>query len=319
MSYWNRDFSNILAEAARTWSLEGFAPAQRLRANIQGRRHCLEQSLSRAAVVLMLWCVVRALMADAWATPLERVEFESASQRLVSGGLIPGDRIQGYLAKPDGAGPFPAVIGLHGCAGMHDTTKQKLADELVARGYVVLLVDSYATRRHRSRLHISAFATFLRRRPDAYGALVFLARQTFVDPQRVAAVGFSAGGWVTLSVAEPNSFEPFVPPSNLRFRAAAAFYPPCKQAVARPGIPTLIFIGALDDWTPAADCSNKIAGWGNDGPPVELVVYPGAYHGFYYPHLQPGRTMFGHWLEYNGEAADNATHRLHQFLDRHLN
>ena len=273
----------------------------------------------QAAVVLMLWCVVRALMADAWATPLERVEFESASQRLVSGGLIPGDRIQGYLAKPDGAGPFPAVIGLHGCAGMHDTTKQRLVDELVARGYVVLLVDSYATRGIDHACTSTAFATFLRRRPDAYGALVFLARQTFVDPQRVAAVGFSAGAWVTLSVAEPNSFEPFVPPSNLRFRAAAAFYPPCKQAVARPGIPTLIFIGALDDWTPAADCSNKIASWGNDGPPVELVVYPGAYHGFYYPHLQPGTTMFGHWLEYNGEAADNASHRLHQFLDRHLN
>src|SRR5205814_5610313 len=93
----------------------------------------------QAAVVLMLWCVIRALMADAWATPLERVEFESASQRLVSGKFIPGDRIQGYLAKPDGAGPFPAVVGLHGCAGMHDTTKQRLADELVARGYVVLL------------------------------------------------------------------------------------------------------------------------------------------------------------------------------------
>ncbi len=72
-------------------------------------------------------------MADAWARPLERVEFESASQRLVSGGLIAGDRIQGYLAKPDGAGPFPTVIGLHGCAGMDDTTKQRLVDELVAR------------------------------------------------------------------------------------------------------------------------------------------------------------------------------------------
>ena len=60
--------------------------------------------------------------------------------------LIPGDRIQGDLAKPDGAGPFPAVIGLHGCAGMHDTTKRKLVDELVAWGYVILLVDSYATR-----------------------------------------------------------------------------------------------------------------------------------------------------------------------------
>jgi dienelactone hydrolase len=273
----------------------------------------------QAAVVLMLCCAVPALTADAWATPLERVEFESAFQRFVSGKFIPGDDIQGDLARPDGAGPYPAVIGLHGCAGMHDTTKQRLADELVAWGYVVLLVDSYATRRGMDHACTSsAFASFVRRSPDPYGALAFLARQTFVDPQRVAVVGFSAGARVALSVAETNSSEPFVTEGHLRFRAAAAFYPPCEQAVGRPGIPTLIFIGALDDWTPAADCSRRIAGWGNDGPPVELVVYPGAYHGFYYAYLQPGRTMFDHWLEYNGGAADNADHRLHQFLDRHL-
>jgi hypothetical protein len=35
-------------------------------------------------------------MDDALAVPLERVEFESASQP-----LNPGDRIQGYLAKPE--------------------------------------------------------------------------------------------------------------------------------------------------------------------------------------------------------------------------
>ena len=180
-----------MAEAARTWRPEGSN-----RTTTSGE-HSRETPLPRAAtfqaaVVLMLWCVARALMADAWATPLERVEFESASQRLLSGALIPGDRIQGYLAKPDGAGPFPAVVGLHGCAGMHDTTKQKLADELVARGYAILLVDSYATRGIDHACTSSAFATFLRRRPDAYGALVFLARQTFVDPHRVAAVGFSA-------------------------------------------------------------------------------------------------------------------------------
>ena len=273
-----------------------------------------------AAVVLMLWCAVSALTADAWATPLARVEFESASQRLISSVLIPGDRIQGDLAKPDGAGPFPAVVGLHGCAGMDDATKQRLADELVAWGYVVLLVDSYATRRawitpaRQARLPPSSGAG---RMPT--GLWSSWLRQTFVDPQRVAAVGFSAGGLVALSVAESNSFEQFVPEGNLRFRAAAAFNPPCMQAVARPGIPTLIFIGALDDWTPAADCSDKIARWGNDGPPIELVVYPGAHHGFYYTYLQPGMTLFDHWLEYNGEAADNANHRLHRFLDRHLN
>src|SRR5262245_27838625 len=169
----------------------------------------------QAAVVLMVWCVVGALTADAWAEPLERVEFESASQRLNSIEVVPGDRIQGYLAKPEGAGPFPAVVGLHGCAGMHDTTKQRLTDDLVAWGYVILLVDSYATRGiehacpspqgepHAQRIQAgaNAFATFLRRTRDAYGALVFLARKTFIDPQRVAAVGFSAGAWVTLSVA----------------------------------------------------------------------------------------------------------------------
>jgi dienelactone hydrolase len=318
MSYRNDDFSNIMAEARRTWSGKPSHPHDTC------GRHSTETPLPgtvtfQAAVVLLLWCVVGALTADAWATPLERVEFESASQRLNSIEVIPGDRIQGYLAKPEGAGPFSAVIGLHGCAGMHDTTKQKLTDDLVAWGYVILLVDSYATRGIEHACTSSAFATFIKRTRDAYGALVFLARQTFVNPQRVAAVGFSAGAWVTLSVAEPNSFELFVPPSNLRFQAAAAFYPPCQQAGARPGIPTLIFIGALDDWTPAADCSNKVAAWGNDGPPIELVVYPNAHHSFYYPYFQPGRTMLGHWLEYNGEAADNASYRLHQFLDRHLN
>ena len=266
----------------------------------------------------MLCGAVRALMADAWATPLERVEFESASQRLLSGTLISGEPIQGYLARPDGAGPFPAVIVLHGCAGMHDTTRQKLADDLVAWGYVTLLVDSYATRRIDNVCESGALPVFFKRRADAYGALIFLAGQTFVDPQRVAAVGFSAGAWVTLSVAETNAFELFEPQSKLRLRAAAAFYPPCWGAAARPGMPTLIFIGALDDWTPAAECSRRIAGWGNDGPPIDLVIYPGAYHGFYYTYLQPGRTLFEHWLEYNGEAADNADHRLHQFLDRHL-
>ena len=243
MSYWNGDLSNIMVEALRTWRLEGFAPHD------YSGEHSRGTPLPRTVTfqAAMLWCVVRALMADAWATPLQRVEFESASQRLVSGAFIPGDRIQGHLAKPDGEGPFPAVVGLHGCAGMHDTTKQRLADELVARGYVVLLVDSYATRGIDHACTSTAFATFLRRRPDAYGALVFLARQTFVDPHRVAAVGFSAGAWVTLSVAETNAFELFVPPSNLRFRAAAAFNPPCRRAATRPGIPTLIFIGALDD------------------------------------------------------------------------
>jgi dienelactone hydrolase len=272
-----------------------------------------------AAAVVTLWCVVGAPMADAWATPLERVEFEGATQRLVSGGLIVGDHIQGDLARPEGAGPFPAIIALHGCARMFETTKRKLVDELVGWGYVVLLVDSFATR----DIEHACMGGFTdiggMRRSDAYGALAFLARQTFVDPQRVAAVGFSQGGWVTLLVAEADSFELFVRARNLRFRAVVALYPLCKPVVGRLVIPTLILIGALDDWTPAADCSDKLDAWRAGGVPIEQVVYPGVHHSFYYPELQPGRTIFGHWLEYNEGAATDATRRMREFLERHLN
>jgi dienelactone hydrolase len=273
---------------------------------------------ARFAIALTLWAVASAPLADPSEPPLELVAFESAAQQLLSGVLAPGDRIQGSLAKPAGAGPFAAIIVLHGCAGMHDTTKRKLANDLVAQSYAVLFVDSYSTRGIDHACTSNAVATFYRRRQDAYGALVHLANQPFVDPLRVGAVGFSAGAWVTLSLVEPRSFEPFLPPTNLRLRAAAAFYPPCKQAVARPEVPTLILAAALDAWTPAADCYGKVGSWGKDGPSVELVVYPGAYHGFYYPHLQPGTTMFGHWLAFDRNAADDATRRLLRFLDRHL-
>ena len=268
--------------------------------------------------VLMVWCAMHALMTAAGATLLELVELTSASQRLISGALIPGDPIQGTLAKPEGSGRFPAVIVMHGCAGMHDTTKEKLVGALVPQGYVILLVDSYTTRGIEHACTSSAFATFAKRKQDAFGAHHFLARQTFVDPQRLALVGFSAGAWVTLSVAEPNASDNFDPQSSSKFRAAIAFYPPCQVAGARPAIPTLIFTGALDRWTPAEDCSKRVVNWGNVGPPIELIVFADAFHGFFYPHLQPGRTVFGHWLEYNSEAANNAIDHVRRFLDRHL-
>jgi dienelactone hydrolase len=277
----------------------------------------LRAATAPPALGLVLWAIVHALMGGASAGPLERVELESGSQQLVSGGLVRGDRIQGYLARPEGTGPFPAVVGLHGCGGMPETTKRMLGDQLVGWGYVVLLVDSFATR----GVDHDCFKGFLlaARMSDAYGALAFLAGLAFVDPQRVAAVGFSKGGGTALSLSDGSfSFKLPIDAGASKFRAAVAFNPPCKAAGARPSIPTLILIGTLDEWTPAVDCTEKAAAWGAEEVPVDLVLYPNVHHGFYYQDLRPGKAMLGRWLEYNEEAAIDSTRRMREFLERHL-
>src|SRR4051812_36888646 len=64
-----------------------------------------------------------------------------------------GDSVlHAQLYRPDGTGPFPVVIALHGCgglAGQSDPVQSRYhdwADQLLRRGTAVLLPDSYGSR-----------------------------------------------------------------------------------------------------------------------------------------------------------------------------
>ena len=224
----------------------------------------------------MLCCGVQVLGGDAFAASSTLVEFEGASQPL--GSLqqrlarergeapkdIPGDRLRGFLAKPDGNGPFPTVVALHGCGGLHEATVQRVSERLLSWGYVALLVDSFTTRSIDHACTAEKYAAeeinIVKRTFDAYGALLFLARQPFVDRRRVAVMGISQGGMVTLSVVEERTFELFVNPDNLAFRAAVALYPPCSAAGARPSIRSeapCSFISRASRWI--AFCASGLA------------------------------------------------------------
>jgi dienelactone hydrolase len=55
------------------------------------------------------------------------------------------------LVRPDGGGPFPAVVIMHDCSGLGPRSSGapgRWAKELVGRGYVVLMPDSFSTRGH---------------------------------------------------------------------------------------------------------------------------------------------------------------------------
>jgi len=51
---------------------------------------------------------------------------------------------------------------------------------------------------------------------------------------------------------------------------------------------------------------------------VELVVYPDTHHSFVASELRSGVRMYGHWLEYNDAATQDAANRVRSFFERTL-
>lgn len=225
------------------------------------------------------------------------------------------DIISGYLSKPDGDGPFPAVIYLHSCAGLSASNRDRISQLMTGLGYVSLAVDSFTTRGIKEACNGGSIA---RRIADALGGLLYASKLPYVDPKRIAVVGSSQGGVAVMGLASVHSVNIYAIPDDLTFKAAVAFYPLCSIASRQLAIPTLILIGALDDWTPADNCERWMRLRAGRGAPVQLTVYPGAYHAFDIPTLQDGRKYFGHWLKYDADATHRANAAMHDFLAEQL-
>src|SRR5213593_2494040 len=80
--------------------------------------------------------------------------------------------VDGTLFKPDGSGPFPAVVLLHGCSVIRPHFVQ-WAGAVRDMGYVALLVDSFRARGTSSICANSQTMPSMTsdRAADAYGAL----------------------------------------------------------------------------------------------------------------------------------------------------
>jgi len=115
---------------------------------------------------------------------------------------------------------------------------------------------------------------------DANAARRWLLEQNWVTPERTSLLGWSSGAVALLWTIRPQAARA---QSGTDFRAAVALYPGCRRlrnAAWSARVPTLVLIGAVDDWSPARECEQMVRGARGRSARASIIVYPGAYHEF---------------------------------------
>ncbi len=171
----------------------------------------------------------------------------------------------------------PAVVILHGSDGVTNSREGAWAREIAAMGAVALVVDSFGPRNVRSTIDDQTRVATGAMIEDAFLALEYLSTQDFVDPDRIAVLGFSKGGGAALLAADQRSLRAGQP-----FHAHVALYPFCstQYRTPQPGGPLLVLIGEADDYTGVKPCADYVERIRKAGGRAELKTYKGAAHGF---------------------------------------
>jgi dienelactone hydrolase len=224
--------------------------------------------------------------------------------------------IAGALFKPEGTGPFPAVVYMSGCAGLNDPAEieqeKVVVDGLLANGMATLIVDPFTPRGEMegicAKLDRNTFVQYATRGgDDAVAALKVVKAMPDIDPNRVFLQGYSFGAISSLFATDTRT----PGTHDTKIAGLIAYYPYCYDNVD-PAVPTLVLIGEKDDWTSAAACQAI-----KDKPNVEVVVYAGATHGFTTPIDKPA-TYLGHHIVYDEEATEDAQDRADAFIAAHM-
>lgn len=242
----------------------------------------------------------------------ERVKFEASRGYTAANVTLRAD-----ISRPQGDGPFPAVVLMHGCGGWQPAVRYTMnayADFLVAKGFVVLDLDSFGPRYlgggkvcEDVDRQVDALDY---RTHDAQDALRYLQAQAFVDPANVFLMGQSNGGSVAINVAKGDGPHRNAG-GNGGYAGVVAYYPWCGsfgRRSVRLAAPLLVLAGAEDDWTPARECE----GVRSTGAKLQFVVYPQAAHSF---DLEMMPTQYlGKRVGKNQRAADESRERMLAFF-----
>jgi len=218
--------------------------------------------------------------------------------------MYDGKEISGLIYKPDGSGPFEAVVMLHGAGGIFPYQldwARRLRDE----GYVVLFIDSYCKRqllcehdspdsdpKRRKAVNRWKEVTPFQRSADAFGALEYLAQQDFVKKDKISFMGFSWGATSGLISIDPRIIKMFSP-ANGGFHSFVAIYPNSKYwtemsrgrmwrriSDVKITIPTIILAGEKDEAESIDVYKELLQSAERNSYPLTVALYPDSYRKF---------------------------------------
>lgn len=111
--------------------------------------------------------------------------------------------LHGVLVRPDGAGPVPAVVLVHGSAaqGRHSPAYRSAADFFVRRGLAVLYYDKRGVGASTGPWMTTSFANLMDLVADLGAAVAWLRERPEIDAGRVGAYGGSQALWVSARAA----------------------------------------------------------------------------------------------------------------------
>lgn len=198
-------------------------------------------------------------------------------------------QLRGFIWKPEGDGPFPALLWNHGSEKLPGWLPE-LGTEFVSQGYVFMIphrrgqgrssgayigdaLDKIANLTERSKMLVQLHDT--EQFSDQVAGLKYLQSQAYVDKSKIAVAGCSYGGIQTLIAAEKNP----------GYRAAVDFAGGAQSWKSSPELQTRLrtaarnlamatfFIQAENDFDLSPTKELQVEAQ-NAGKPYKAQIYP---------------------------------------------
>ena len=187
-----------------------------------------------------------------------------------------GSNASGFLARPQGEGPFPAVIVIQEWWGLNDNIKD-IAGRFAHEGFAAFAPDLYhgeVTSEPDEAEKLMIQTDMPRASQELVKATEYLSQQPYIDGRGIGATGFCMGGGLALTLATDTPL----------IKAAAPFYgvnPNPIDRLQKIQGPVLAIYAEHDAWASAAVREELQSAMAQFGKRLDVQVYPGTEHAFF--------------------------------------